>query len=77
VWRNVIAQRNAGNHALIGLMVESYLQEGNQPFPQNPSELAYGISVTDACVGWEVTERMLLWANEQCLAAKSNSLAAV
>jgi 3-deoxy-7-phosphoheptulonate synthase len=77
VWRNVIAQRNAGNHALIGLMVESYLQEGNQPFPKNPSELAYGISVTDACVGWEVTERMLLWANEQCLAAKSNSLAAV
>src|SRR5262249_18259513 len=77
VWRNVIAQRNAGNHALVGLMVESYLHEGNQPFPKNPSELSYGVSITDACVSWEVTERMLLWAGEQCMAAKPNSLAAV
>jgi len=77
VWRNVIAQRNAGNPALVGLMVESYLHEGNQPFPKNPSELAYGVSITDACVGWEVTERMLLWASKQCSAAKPASLAAV
>ena len=69
VWHSVIAQRTAGNRALIGLMVESYLQEGSQPFPENPAQLAYGISITDACVGWEVTERMLRWAAEQYAAA--------
>src|SRR5438874_1743097 len=55
VWRSVIGQRTAGNNSLIGVMVESYLKEGNQPFPAHPSELRYGVSVTDACLGWEVT----------------------
>jgi len=59
VWRSVIEQRVAGNGALIGAMLESYLEEGNQPFPNNDAELRYGISITDACLGWEVTERML------------------
>jgi 3-deoxy-7-phosphoheptulonate synthase len=59
VWRSLIAQRSAGNPALIGVMVESYLHEGSQPFPRPASELTYGISITDACIGWDVTERML------------------
>jgi 3-deoxy-7-phosphoheptulonate synthase len=59
VWRSLIEQRAAGNHALIGVMLESYLQEGSQPFPRPVSELTYGISITDACIGWDVTERML------------------
>jgi len=59
VWQNVIEQRLAGNRALIGAMVESYLHEGNQPFPKKPSELRHGVSITDSCLGWEVTERML------------------
>lgn len=63
VWRNVIGQRMAGTKSLIGLMVESYLEEGNQPFPDDhPEKLKYGVSITDACLGWEVTERMLRWA---------------
>src|SRR3989449_137923 len=53
VWRSVIAERAAGNNSLIGVMVESYLKEGNQPFPAHPSELRYGVSITDACLGWE------------------------
>ena len=56
-------------------MVESYLHEGNQPFPKNPADLAYGVSITDACLGWEVTERMLRWGREQCEAAKPDALA--
>ncbi len=64
VWNSVISQRAAGNAALIGLMVESYLNEGNQPIPQRAADLRYGVSVTDACVGWETTERMLLHAHE-------------
>jgi 3-deoxy-7-phosphoheptulonate synthase len=59
VWRSVIQQRATGNPALIGLMVESYLEEGNQSIPPKPADLLYGVSITDACVGWETTERML------------------
>jgi len=59
VWRSVVAQRSAGNDSLIGLMVESYLNEGSQPIPRNLPDLRHGVSVTDACVGWETTERML------------------
>jgi len=61
VWRSVIEQRAAGTRSLTGVMLESYLQEGNQPFPKNPAELCYGVSITDACLGWEATERMLRW----------------
>jgi 3-deoxy-7-phosphoheptulonate synthase len=46
-------------------MVESYLEEGAQPFPQNPAELRYGLSITDGCVGWETTERMLRWGHQE------------
>ena len=59
----MIEQRAAGTRSLIGLMVESYLFEGNQPFPKNPAELRYGVSISDACLGWDVTERMLRWGH--------------
>jgi 3-deoxy-7-phosphoheptulonate synthase len=64
VWRSVIQQRAAGTRSIIGLMVESHLQEGNQPIPKNPADLRYGVSITDSCIGWEATERMLRWAHE-------------
>lgn len=64
VWHDVIGQRTAGNRSIIGLMVESYLQEGNQPFPKKNAKLRYGVSITDACINWETTERMLRWAGE-------------
>src|SRR2546422_6479483 len=64
VWRNVIQQRIGGNTTLIGLMVESYLEEGNQPIPERVAELRHGVSITDACVGWEATERMLRHGHE-------------
>jgi 3-deoxy-7-phosphoheptulonate synthase len=59
VWQSVIAQRSSGNRSLAGAMVESYLSEGSQPFPQPVEQLRYGLSITDACVSWETTERML------------------
>jgi 3-deoxy-7-phosphoheptulonate synthase len=59
VWRSLIEQRAVGTRAIIGAMVESYLKEGQQPVPQNPMEIIYGVSVTDACLSWETTERML------------------
>jgi len=63
VWRSLVEQRMAGNRALIGAMVESYLQEGNQPISKVPTDLRYGVSITDACLGWEATERMLRQAH--------------
>jgi 3-deoxy-7-phosphoheptulonate synthase len=65
VWQNLVQQRIAGNRDLIGLMVESNLEEGSQPIPADRRQLRYGVSVTDACVGWETTERMLRHAYAQ------------
>ena len=46
------------------MMVESHLNEGNQPIPKNLADLQYGVSITDSCIGWETTERMLRWGYE-------------
>jgi 3-deoxy-7-phosphoheptulonate synthase len=64
VWHSVIEQRIGGTKSLIGLMVESHLNEGNQPIPKKPGDLRYGVSITDSCIGWETTERMLRWGYE-------------
>jgi 3-deoxy-7-phosphoheptulonate synthase len=64
VWRSVIQQRVEGTRSLIGLMVESNLFEGSQPIPKNLRDLRYGVSLTDSCIGWETTERMLRWGYE-------------
>ena len=48
----------AGNQSIIGLMVESNIVAGNQV--PGADELAYGVSITDACLGWEDTESLLL-----------------
>lgn len=65
VWRSVIEQRVGGTRSLIGMMVESNLHEGNQPFPRPVNELQYGVSITDPCANWETTERLLRWGAEQ------------
>ena len=70
VWQNVVAQRAGGTRSLIGLMVESHLCEGNQPIPKNLNDLRYGVSITDSCIGWETTERMLRWAHEKFTAGQ-------
>ena len=64
VWHSVIQQRIEGTRSLIGLMVESNIAEGSQPIPKNLKDLRYGVSITDSCIGWETTERMLRWGYE-------------
>ena len=59
VIKDLINQVVSGNPHIAGFMYESYLQDGNQPIPKDLSELLPGISVTDACDGWETTERVL------------------
>ncbi len=62
-WRSVLEQRRTGTRSLIGMMLESHLHEGQQPFPRPVAELRYGVSITDPCLGWEDTERLLLAAH--------------
>lgn len=76
VWRSVIQQRVGGTRSLIGLMVESYIHEGNQPIPKNLADLRYGVSLTDACIGWETTERMLRWGYEALAKAIAEAVSA-
>jgi 3-deoxy-7-phosphoheptulonate synthase len=59
VWRSVVQQRKGGEKAIIGAMLESNLFEGSQPISKNPAELKYGVSITDACLGWDDTEKLL------------------
>lgn len=60
VLDNVANQIMEGNKSIVGAMVESNLGSGNQKIPDDLSELTYGVSVTDACVDWDTTEKMLL-----------------
>ncbi len=55
----------AGNHSIVGLMLESHLHAGNQPISDDLSQLKYGVSVTDPCIGWETTETLLRDLREQ------------
>ena len=64
VLQSVVRQRREGQTAIIGFMLESNLREGNQPVAAL-KDLEYGISITDACMGWEQTERTLRWAHEE------------
>ncbi len=64
VWNAVLTQRLNQATGLIGMMVESFLEDGKQGLPADlstldPRQLQYGLSVTDACVGWDTTEQML------------------
>jgi 3-deoxy-7-phosphoheptulonate synthase len=59
VLRSVLATRASGCRELIGFMLESNLKPGHQPIPDDPSQLEYGVSVTDPCIGWETTEELL------------------
>jgi 3-deoxy-7-phosphoheptulonate synthase len=65
VWHNLIGQRAEGNENLAGIMLESNLQEGQQAIPKNLQDLKYGVSITDACISWETTERLLRSAHER------------
>ncbi|RTE67620.1 3-deoxy-7-phosphoheptulonate synthase [Amphritea opalescens] len=60
VVENATNQIIEGNKSIVGLMVESNLGWGNQKMTANPADLQYGVSITDACIDWETTEKTLL-----------------
>ena len=65
VLEDVVQQIADGNTSIVGMMLESNLNEGNQKIPANLKDLKHGVSVTDGCIGWEETERIILAAHEK------------
>lgn len=65
VLRSILESRNSGVKGIQGFMIESNLQEGNQKMSGDPAKLAYGVSITDECVGWDKTEELLSYASQQ------------
>jgi 3-deoxy-7-phosphoheptulonate synthase len=59
VARDVVNQIRDGSRSIAGIMLESFLEPGSQPIPADPSQLRYGCSVTDPCLGWEDTATAL------------------
>lgn len=62
VLRSVVSSRVSGMYEILGAMIESNLEEGKQSIDASPRIV--GKSITDACVGWETTEAMLMEAYE-------------
>jgi 3-deoxy-7-phosphoheptulonate synthase len=59
VMTDIVNQIRGGNKSLVGVMIESNIEAGNQSIPADLSQLKYGCSVTDACVDWDTTEKMI------------------
>ncbi len=64
VLRALIEQIAAGNRSIMGAMLESNIEAGNQKLSNDRRALKYGVSITDPCIDWPTTERCLLEAAE-------------
>lgn len=65
VAENAANQILEGNKSIVGLMIESNLGWGNQSIPENLEDMQYGVSVTDACIDWDATEKCMVEMNEK------------
>ena len=71
VMQDCINQIRLGNRSIVGLMIESFIEAGNQKIPSDLSQLKYGCSVTDGCVDWATTEKMILSAHRDLTMVKA------
>ncbi|EKO3486519.1 3-deoxy-7-phosphoheptulonate synthase [Vibrio fluvialis] len=74
VAEDVIHQIREGNQSIIGLMIESHLNEGNQSADLPLDQMAYGVSITDACINWASTEALLRHAHQELIPFLENRL---
>ncbi|MBT3375387.1 MAG: 3-deoxy-7-phosphoheptulonate synthase [Lentisphaerae bacterium] len=56
---DVMEQVRGGAECIVGMMLESNLKPGKQSMPDDPSQIVPGLSVTDACIGWDETEELV------------------
>jgi 3-deoxy-7-phosphoheptulonate synthase len=75
VAKDIIAQICAGNKSIIGIMLESNINAGNQSSDLPQESLAYGVSVTDACIDFSETAALLADADAQLLGSLSARIA--
>lgn len=59
VIASVCSQLASGSNGICGIMLESNLEEGAQKAPNGREGLKRGVSITDACVSWDVTKGLL------------------
>jgi 3-deoxy-7-phosphoheptulonate synthase len=64
VLRDVLKQLAEGSREIMGVMLESHLHAGSQKLGPDPSALAYGVSITDACLDWDTTQGLVEEAAE-------------
>ena len=64
VMKDCLNQIVNGNQSILGMMVESFIEGGNQPMPTDGSSLKYGCSLTDACLDWPTTLELIRHARE-------------
>ncbi len=74
VAEDVIHQIRQGNKSIIGLMIESHINAGNQSSDLPLNEMAYGVSITDACIDWETTETLLRRCQKELIPFLENRL---
>ena len=60
VAESLATQIQGGNASIVGLMLESHLRAGSQAIPKDLATLEYGVSITDPCIDWATTERLML-----------------
>lgn len=59
VAEDVTQQILDGNQSIMGLMIESNIGWGNQKVPADKKDLTYGVSITDACIDWQTSEKTI------------------
>ena len=57
--RTTGGSRVAGDRSIVGMMLESNINPGSQPLSADRRGLAYGVSITDGCIGWDETAALL------------------
>jgi 3-deoxy-7-phosphoheptulonate synthase len=70
VWQDCISQISEGDSPVMGLMLESHLKAGRQDVGLR-TPLEYGVSITDSCIDWELTEKLILEGRETLLRSKT------
>ena len=65
VLENITNQIVDGNQSISSLMIESHLGWGSQAICEDLSQLKYGISITDACIDWDTTEKSIRSMHEK------------
>ncbi|MGL4223950.1 MAG: 3-deoxy-7-phosphoheptulonate synthase [Vibrio sp.] len=74
VAEDVIHQIREGNRSIIGLMIESHLNAGNQSSDLARDQMQYGVSITDGCISWSATEALLRHAHQELIPFLHNRL---